>query len=67
LISKLRADSALYLRYLQQTTIEDGLETRIYQVEALHKEFAQALNVVIIVKTNLLPKHGRMSSSSVAI
>lgn len=79
LISKLRADSALYLRYdgpyagrgphrkygdkvdyralpdraLQQTTVEDGIETRIYQLEALHKEFAQALNVVILVKTNL--------------
>jgi len=79
LISKLRADSALYFRYdgpyagrgphrkygdkvdyhalpdrsLQQTTIEDGVETRIYQLEALHRDFAQALNVVIIVKTNL--------------
>ena len=79
LISKLRADSALYLRYdgpyagrgprrkygdklsyraiperyLQQTTIAQGVETRIYRLEALHKEFAAALNVVIIVKTNL--------------
>jgi putative transposase len=79
LISKLRNDSALYLRYdgpyagrgprrkygekieyhaiaeryLQQTTITDGLETRIYQLSALHKAFAQPLNVVIIVKTNL--------------
>jgi putative transposase len=79
LISKLRADSALYLRYdgpyagrgprrkygdkvdyraiparyAQQTTVADGIETRLYQLEALHKEFAQALNVVIICKTNL--------------
>ena len=79
LISKLRADSALYLRYagpyagrgprrtygdkldygalperyLQQTTLEDDIETRIYHVEALHKAFAQALNVVILVKTNV--------------
>jgi len=80
LISKLRADSALYLRYtgpyaghgphrkygdkldygtlpeqsLRQTTVEDGIETRIYQMEVLHKEFAQALNVVIMVKRNLV-------------
>lgn len=79
LISKLRADSALYLRYdgpyrgrgprrkygdkldyralperyLQQTTRADGVESRIYQVEALHKAFAHPLNVVIIIKTNL--------------
>ena len=79
MISKLRADSALYQRYdgpyagrgphrkygdkldyadlaerfLQQTTEEDGIETRIYQVEVLHKEFAQPLNVVIMVKTNM--------------
>jgi putative transposase len=79
LISKLRADSALYLRYdgpyagrgphrkygdkviyralperyIRQTTVEDGIETRLYHLEAVHKEFASALNVVIIVKTNL--------------
>jgi putative transposase len=79
LVSKLRADSALYERYdgpyagrgphrkygdklhyralpdraLQQTTVEEGIETRIYHLEALHKEFAAALNVVIILKTNL--------------
>jgi putative transposase len=79
LISKLRADSALYLRYdgpyagrgphrtygdkvnyraipdryLQRTSVEAEVETRIYQLEALHKEFAQALNGVIILKTNL--------------
>ena len=79
LISKLRADSALYLpytgpyagkgphriygdkinpralpaRFLRQITVEDGIETRSYQLEARHKTFAQALNVVVIVKTNL--------------
>jgi putative transposase len=79
IISKLRADSALYLRYdgpyagrgphrkygekldhaalperyLHQTAVEDGIETRIYHMEVLHKDFAQPLNVVIIVKTNL--------------
>ena len=34
-------------------TIEDDIETRIYQMTMLHKEFAQPLNVVIIVKTRL--------------
>lgn len=79
LISKLRADAALYLPYegpyagcgprrkygdklnyqalpqqhLKSISVEDGLEKRIYQATLLHKEFAQALNVVIIVKTNL--------------
>jgi len=44
---------ALPDRYRQQTTVEEGIETRIYQMEVLHKECAQALNVVIIVKRNL--------------
>lgn len=78
LISKLRADSALYLPYvgpyagrgprrlygdkldlqalpahaLRQTTDDDGIATRIYQLEARHKTFAQPLNVVVIVKTH---------------
>jgi hypothetical protein len=79
LISKLRADSALYLpytgpyagrgprriygekldpraipeRYLCQTSVDDAIETRIYQVQARHKTIAQSLNVVVIVKTNV--------------
>jgi putative transposase len=78
LISKLRADSAVYLPYigpyagrgprriygdkldlqalpaqaLRQTTDDDGIATRIYQLEVRHKTFAQPLNVVVIVKTN---------------
>jgi putative transposase len=40
-------------RYLCQTTVDTAIETRIYQVEARHKAFAQPLNVVIVVKTNL--------------
>lgn len=78
LISKLRADAALYepydgpyqgrgprrkygtkldykalpTKYLQQTTVEGAVETRIYQAQLLHKEFGQALNVVIIEKLN---------------
>ena len=33
--------------------MEDGIETCLYQSEMLHKEFAQPLNVVVLVKTNL--------------
>lgn len=39
--------------YLQQVTVEEGIETRIYQMTMLHSEFAQPLNVVVIVKTRL--------------
>jgi len=38
---------------LQETTVEGHIQTRLYQAPLLHKEFAQPLNVVIIVKTNL--------------
>jgi len=38
---------------LQETTVEGHIQTRFYQAHLLHKEFAQPLNVVIIVKTNL--------------
>ncbi|MDQ2807060.1 MAG: transposase [Chloroflexota bacterium] len=80
LISKLRADAALYFpydgpyagrgphrkygaklqgpaipdRYLRATRVAAGIETRTYQAQLLHKEFAAPLNVVILVKTNLL-------------
>lgn len=40
-------------KYLKADFIEDGLRTCIYQMTMLHKEFAQRLNVVIILKTNL--------------
>jgi DDE superfamily endonuclease len=40
-------------KYLKATTVEGHLQTRIYQAQLLHKEFSQALNVVIIVKRNL--------------
>ncbi len=45
--------AAIPATYLRHTTVEAGIETRLYQVEALHKEFAAPLNVVILVKTNL--------------
>lgn len=79
LISKLRADSALYFAYngphsgrgarrkygdkvnyaalpepyCRETTIDKtGVRTDIYQAQMLHQGFGQALNVVIIDKTN---------------
>ena len=38
---------------LKETTVEGHIETRLYQMQVLHKEFAQPLNVVIIAKTHL--------------
>ena len=40
-------------KYLKATQTEKEMRTDIYQAEMLHTEFAQPLNVVIIVKTNL--------------
>lgn len=79
LLSKLRADAALYFRYegayagrgprrkygdrlkpdaiparyLKHVRIDQGIQTRVYQAEMLHREFATPLNVVILVKTHL--------------
>lgn len=39
-------------RYRQQSSTENGICTEIYQFNALHRRFAQTLNVVLIVKTN---------------
>ena len=40
-------------QYLQETTVEGHIQTRLYQAQLLHKEFEQPLNVVILAKTNL--------------
>lgn len=41
-------------KFLVNSSTEDGIRTEIYQLKkALHKKFAQPLNIVIIVKTNL--------------
>jgi putative transposase len=45
--------AAIPEQFLCQKSVEDGVETCIYQAEMLHKEFAQTLNVVVLVKTNL--------------
>ena len=47
------APRAIPERYLRQSAVADGIETRTYQVEARHKSVAQPLNVVILLKTNL--------------
>jgi hypothetical protein len=43
----------LPIPYLKETTVEGHMKTCVYQMQLLHKEFTQPLNVVIIAKTNL--------------
>ena len=43
-------------QYLKETQIEEGLETRTYQMQLLHKDFPDPLNVVILLRTNLATK-----------
>jgi hypothetical protein len=38
---------------LKETTVEGHIQTRLSQVQLLHKEFAHPLHVVILAKTNL--------------
>lgn len=40
-------------KYLQSTTVKDGIQTGTYQAQLLHKDFPVPLNVVVIVKKNL--------------
>lgn len=40
-------------QFLCERTNDKGMQTEIYQAKVRHKEFAQLLNVVILVKTNL--------------
>jgi putative transposase len=39
--------------YLQATLIDEEIETNIYQLTLWHKKFAEMLNVVVIMKTNV--------------
>ncbi len=39
--------------YLQVSSVEKDIKTKIYQMHVWHKKFADLLNVVVIVKTNL--------------
>ena len=45
-------------QYCKETTVEGHIKTQVYQMQLLHKEFAQSLNVVIIAKTNLRTQAG---------
>jgi len=40
-------------KYLTETTLLDGIQTKIYQMTLWHKLIPDKLNIVIIVKTNL--------------
>jgi len=50
---------ALAKKYLKSSSTEDDILTCIYQLNVWHKLFADMLNVVIIVKTNL--KNGKIA------
>ena len=39
--------------YLKATSIDKEIKTQIYQISLWHKKFAELLNIVVIVKTNL--------------
>src|SRR5262245_35055165 len=45
--------NSLPVSYLKETTVEGAMQTWIYQMHLLHKEFTQPLHIVMIVKTNL--------------
>jgi putative transposase len=38
---------------LQASSVDEDIETKIYQMHVWHKKFADLLNVVVIVKTNI--------------
>ena len=45
-------DADVPVQYLKKTTVEGHIKTCTSQMQLLHKEFTQPLNVVIIAKTN---------------
>jgi len=59
----------LPISYLKETAVEGHMQTWVYPMPLLHKEFGQPLNVVIIAKTNLRTQaraHVVLFSSDVA-
>jgi len=38
---------------LKESSVEEAIETKLYQMHLWHKKFADLLNIVLIVKTNL--------------
>jgi putative transposase len=56
--------------YLRTSSIDKEVETKIYQMNMWHKKFADLLNVVVIVKTNLQTNkvaHGVLFSSDLEL
>jgi putative transposase len=56
--------------YLKSTSIDQGVQTEIYQMSLWHKKFSDLLNIVVIVKTNLMTKkvaHVVLFSSDLAL
>jgi putative transposase len=51
-------DGNLQAKYLQETTVEGSIQTRVYQAPLLHNACAQPVNVVVMTKRNLRT-HGR--------
>jgi putative transposase len=45
--------SSIPEKFLKKTETVDNIRTDFYQAQLLHKEFSQALNVVILVRTNI--------------
>jgi putative transposase len=43
-------------KYLKERKVEDDIEVKIYQFEALHKKITGAVNIVLIFSTNLRNK-----------
>jgi putative transposase len=39
--------------HLKATSIDKDIKTQIYQMSLWHKKFADLLNIVVMVKTNL--------------
>jgi len=63
-------DDDLPVQYLKETTVEGHMQTCLYQMQLLHKEFMQPLHVVIIAQTNLHTQaraHVLLFSSDVAL
>ena len=55
------------MQYLKETTVEEHIETRLYQTHLLHKEFAHPLHVVIIAQTNLRTQASTFGASSTTV
>ena len=56
--------------YLKASSVEKDIETKIYQMHLWHKKFADLLNIVVIVKTNMKTQavaHVVLFSSDLAI